>query len=203
MEDMKNTIEQEVEEVVEVKKSAAKTKQKAKTTTKAKKKTPREINNELRRVRKEVEFEILNISSGRCSYLVDNRYLFGLEVGQRKVLSLDELETICYNSKNFFANYDLLITDTYNDDYSIEDARLYLDINDFYEGIEDCECDFLEDLILNCSDEEFEKKIENKNDIFLQALTSKLSYLHSKGKGNLWGKNHILKTKLDLETLLD
>lgn len=170
---------------------------------KAKKKTRRQIDTELRKLRNEIELEILNMSSGRCSYLTDGRkYLFSLDVGQTKVLSLDELQEVCFNAKSFFTNYDIVITDIYNDDYSIDDCLEFLGLLEIYEGIDGYKCDFVEEMLLEYEDDEFEKAIKGKNRSFLQVLASKLLYLHSKGKKDLWGKEHILKNLLGLDSLL-
>lgn len=174
----------------------------AKMDVKSKKKTKRQLELEIRKNKNDIELEILNISTGRCSYANGyGKYYFNLESGQSKTLTLDEIQEVCFDAKSFFTDYELVIVDVYSEEYTLDNILDYLSLSEIYEDIKDHDDDYMEDILLNYSDEDFNSLIGIKDVNFSKSLASKAIYLHNKKKDISREKEYILKKVLNLETL--
>lgn len=175
----------------------------AKEDVKEKPKTKRQLTQELRKLRDGIDIEILNISTGGCKYVDRNENpYFDLVSGESKTISLGEIQEVCNKAKKFFTEYELVVIDVYNDDYSLEDILVFLGLDRIYQDIENFDSDYIEDILINTDDYEFEKIINIKDKNFVKALASKSIYLNSLDQYEISRKKeNIIKSKLKLEVL--
>ena len=126
------------------------------------------LNSQLRKERKDILVEIMNVSHCICRYNdINGRILFDLEPSEMETLSLEELTEVNNRCKGFFRTYKLIITDVLSEEYKIEDILNYLGIMRYYEEFENKGEDFLEYLIYDEDYDEF-KNVFRKGSIELQ-----------------------------------
>lgn len=176
---------------------------KEKETTKNKPKTRRDLSSELRAKRDNIELEVLNISTGGCAYYDSHgEPYFNLVPGQSTIVSLREIQDVCLQAKCCFDEYYLIITDVYNKDYTLEDILIYLGLSDTYRDIKNYNEDYLQKILLEYDDKEFESLISIKDSNFAKMLAAKAIYLFVVEKQDISrGKEHVLKQVLKLEAL--
>lgn len=144
------------------------------------KRTKKQIMSDLRKRKSDVEVEILNIAGMRCKYKSKTNVYFDLQPNEEGVVTLEELAEICSTtSVKFFKNNYIIITDVYTDGVSVQDVISFLSLDSVYEGIEDPSKDYIEDLIENSTDTEFEKVINSRDLAFVRAVVSKCIYMNA------------------------
>lgn len=160
------------EEVVENKKEEKKIVSKTKSRTKALK----EKNAEIKKNSSEIQVEILNISDANAYYVSRTGIVyFDLEPSEDVLLTLDEIEEVMRTAKSFFKNDVLVITNVYSDTYNLTDIMSYLKLRDTtIVGY-----DYMEEFIINSTDEEFKAKLERENINFVKRIACKCIYLDS------------------------
>lgn len=170
---------------------------------KKKTKTRKELSSELRAKRDDIELEILNISTGGCSYYDSHgEAYFNLVPGQSTIVSLREIQDICLQARCYFDEYYLIITDVNNEHYTLEEILIYLGLSDIYKNIKNYNEDYLRDILLESNDKEFNSLISVKDIKFIKMLAAKAIYLFTVEKEDISrGKEHALKQMLKLETL--
>lgn len=134
---------------------------------------------EMRRKMGDITVEILNISVMSSAYVnkIGVTY-FDLEPNETALISLEELNEVRSKAKSFFLDHMIIITDVYDEDYTIEDVMIFLSLDKVYDGIDDPTHDFIEDLLVNTSDKEFEKIIKAKDKKEVKRIACKGLYLH-------------------------
>ena len=133
------------------------------------------LNSQLRKDRKNITVEIMNVSHGICRYTdIIGRLLFDLEPGEIEVLSLEELTEVNNRCKGFFKKYKLIVIDVMSDEYKIEDILGYLGVLRYYEEIENKDEDFLETLIYDEDYDEFKDVFRHGNNELKNAIAGRL-----------------------------
>lgn len=169
MANKKEVKETKVEKVVEKSEKATK--------NQSKRKTRRDISMELRKLKDDIMVEITNISPFNCCYKDrSGDVYFDIQMGEYAELTLAELKSVVDKSKGFFTEYSLILTDVFNDEYTLEDIMMYLNLDNIYKGISDVNQDFLEEVLIG-SDEELERIVKLRDRKFVNALACKAVYL--------------------------
>ena len=138
----------------------------------------RQINSQLRRDRKNVMVEILNIGYKQCCYFDYNeRPYFELMPGDMEVLSLEDITEVSNRAKGHFKNYDIIITDVLDDNYTVNDVIEYLGLSRLYKNIPNVDENFLETLIYDYDLDEFKDAIRKGSKEFVQAVGGKMLLL--------------------------
>ena len=133
------------------------------------------VNSQLRKDRKNITVEIMNVSYGICRYTdINGRVLFDLEPGEIEVLSLEELTEVNNRCKGFFKKYKLIVIDVMSDEYKVEDVLGYLGVLRYYEKIENKDEDFLETLIYDEDYEEFKDVFRHGSNELKNAIAGRL-----------------------------
>ena len=57
----------------------------------------------------------------------------------------------------------IIITEIYNDNYTLEDVMTYLGLDSIYKGIDDPNSDFLERLVVETDEDELQDILKKKN----------------------------------------
>lgn len=130
---------------------------------------------ELRKQASEIQVEVLNISDGNA-YFVSRKTgipYFDLSPSEDTVLTLDELEEVVRDAKGFFTKDVLVMTDVYNEEYSLIDIMEYLKLKDY----DKAGYDYLEEFIVDSSDAEFKSKLENESRDYIKRIACKAIYL--------------------------
>lgn len=133
------------------------------------------LNSQLRKDRKNITVEIMNVSHGICRYTdINGRVLFDLEPGEIEVLSLEELTEVNNRCKGFFKKYKLIVIDVMSDEYKVEDVLGYLGVLRYYEEIENKDEDFLETLIYDEDYDEFKDVFRHGSNELKNAIAGRL-----------------------------
>lgn len=158
---------------IEAKEVVEKTKPKTKTVSRRQQFKEKKI--ELRKQASEIQVEVLNISDGNA-YFVSRKTgipYFDLNPSEDTVLTLDELEEVVRDAKGFFTKDVLVLTDVYNEEYSLIDIMEYLKLKDY----DKAGYDYLEEFIVDSSDAEFKSKLENESRDYIKRIACKAIYL--------------------------
>lgn len=153
-----------------------------KTTTKNKpqQKNRRQLVMELKKQQDEIIVEITNISTMTCRYINRNGMsYFVIEPSDYAEITLGELYEVVSKAKGFFVDYSLILTDVFNEEYSLDDIMVYLGLDKMYKDVDGVNADFIEE-ILELDDSDFEDeidKIKNKNKKLIQAIASRAIYM--------------------------
>ena len=133
------------------------------------------VNSQLRKDRKNITVEIMNVSDGICRYTdVNSRVLFDLEPGEIEVLTLEELTEVNNRCKGFFKKYKLIVIDVMSEEYKVEDVLGYLGVLRYYEQIENKDEDFLETLIYDEDYDEFKDVFRHGSNELKNAIAGRL-----------------------------
>ena len=139
------------EAIKEPSKKRSRKRQKATSETKVK-------NSNLRRDRKDVVVEIMNISNGKCRYTDANgRPYFDLEMGELETISLEDLTEVNNRCRGFFRDYNLIVSDVMSEEYTVDDVLNYLGVMRYYSKFQNRNEDFLEYLIFDADYDEFKE----------------------------------------------
>ena len=130
----------------------------------------------LRKQATEIQVEVLNISDGNA-YFVSKSGIpyFDLSPSEDTILTLDELEEIIRDSKGFFTEDILVMTDVYNEEYDLSDIMEYLKLKDY----DKAGYDYLEEFIVESTDKEFKEKLERESRDYVKRIACKAIYLDS------------------------
>lgn len=142
---------------------------------KDKKLSKRYISSQLRKNRKDIMVEIMNIGYKECCYFDYNeRPYFELKPGELEILSLENLNEVTSRAKGLFKEYDLIVTDVEDEDYTVDDVIEYLGLARLYKNIENANTDFLEELIYESDLDEFKDTVRSSSPEFNRALGGKM-----------------------------
>ncbi|NJJ37490.1 hypothetical protein GSQ51_19715, partial [Clostridioides difficile] len=88
---------------------------------KTSKKTYKQLRNELRKLKDEIEVEIMNLDTGTVLYRDrDERLVFEMnKVGEKTFIILSDLYEISNKHRGYFENYLITIVDVDSDDYTV------------------------------------------------------------------------------------
>ena len=207
-----------------VKKEVTKKETKTKSTTKAKAKTEKvveavvdvvdtkpktrskkELRTELKKLKNEIEVEVLNLSTGRVCYTDrDGEVIFDLNrFGEREMVELENIYKIANKNKGFFEKHYITITDVDNDEYEVEDVLEYLNIRGLYDKIENYDTDYIEEILLEMDDYDFEKVV-SVNDIYLvERLADRAKTLYKVGKFRDTVRAKVIADRLNIDDLFE
>lgn len=168
------------------------------------KRSLRELRQALK-AKKSLEVDIINLSTGEIFYeCPKTRYKFNLnKVGSKESIELDILTTLVNRSRGFFENHLITIVDFEDDEYTVEDLVEYLGLKDIYDGIENTDVDYIDE-ILQFDNYDFEKFMETKaSPALITRLAERAIHLYSKGKFDSHTKRRKLSKALGLEDIFD
>ncbi|MGL5191664.1 MAG: hypothetical protein ACRC7S_18645 [Cetobacterium sp.] len=169
------------------------------------KKSKRELRNELKKLKHEIEVEIVSLSTGRVSYTNrEGDIIFDLnQFGDKEMIDLEELYRVASKHKNYFERHYIAITDIDNDDYEIEDILDFLNVRDVYNDIEDYDRDYIHEILFNMDNYDFEKTVSVNNIHLTERLSDRAKYLYRKDKFDSMSKAKILADKLKIDDLFE
>lgn len=161
-------VQDEVKKETETKKTRTKTKSRAQSFREKKVKIKKDAGN--------IEVEVLNISDTNAYYVSKQGLIyFDLAPSEDTLLTLDELDEIMRDGKGFFTDDILVITNVYSDDYDLTDIMGYLRLRDPNK----VGYDYLEDFVINSTDDEFRRRLEREDRDFVKKIACKAIYLDS------------------------
>lgn len=172
----------------------------------APKKTYRELRSELRKLKNDLEVEIINLNS--CTTSCRDRHdriLFKLEnTGDREYLTLGDLFEVANKYKGLFKKHLIAIIDVDSDDYTIEDILTYLNLEEIYQdnGIENYDTDYVGQ-ILKMDVRKFERFIEESSIELVKIVASRAVELYRQKKFDSRIKEQALATRLGREDLFE
>lgn len=194
------------------KKTVAKSKKEAKETKVAEevkevpvKKTKRELRSELKKLKNEIEVEVINLSTGRVCYTNrEGETVFDLnKFGEREMVELEEMYRLAGKNKGYFARHYIAIGDIDNDDYEIEDILDFLNVKDVYNNIEDYDTDYINEILINMDNYDFEKCITVNDKFLAERLADRARYLHRQGEFDSMHKAKLLADRLNIDDLFE
>ena len=145
-----------------------------------KRKTRRELIKDLGKLKDDIEIEILNISYMQCCYGTPrDGIIFDIMSGESTRILLSDAVEMANKSPKFFKDYLLIITDVYDDNYTLEDILLYLGLDTLYKDIENHNEDFIEQLIVDSTDDEFKDKLSTMDKKFIQNIACRMIIMSS------------------------
>lgn len=188
-------IEEQIDDVV---KETIKNTPKPKKTKKSK----QELTVELNKIEEDVFVELLNVSTGRVLYMnkFEDAYV-DLEPSENVAINLKQLKEICTKAKGFFSDGSLIITDVYNEEYSLDEILRFLKLD----KIQMEDYDVLEELIVEEDENRFRVILEGKNRAFVKRVAAKAVYLNSSDEYDFElsrGKERIICNLLGLDDLI-
>ena len=168
------------------------------------KKTYRELRNELRSKKNEIEVEILNLNTGSTTCRDRNgRIVFDLHnQGDREFVVLADIYEVASRYKRFFEKHLIAIIDVDSDEYCIEDIIEYLGLNEIYDEIENYDTDYIMQ-ILKLEPKKFEKFVEGANEDLVRIVSSRAADLFKQGKFDSRLKEKALSERLGREDLFE
>lgn len=170
------------------------------------KKTYRELRSELRKLKDDIEVEIINLNSCATSCRDrSGRLIFRLEnTGDREFLTLAEIFDVANKHRGIFRKHWIAIIDVDSDDYTIEDILTYLNLDEIYEenGIENYDTDYIGQ-ILKMDVRKFEKFIEDASMEIVKMVASRAVDLYKQKKFDSRIKEQALASRLGREDLFE
>ena len=193
----KNNVKKETEEK-EIKEKVADEKVE---TVKEVKKTKRQIVAELNKAKKDIDVEIMNVSSGSVSFFNKLGYaIFDLQPSETAIVSLEDMMEVCKCKSNFRKGL-IIITDVYSDDYSLDDIFMFLKLDLINANIN---YDLIGE-ILEYSDDEFERVVKKKSKEFVKSIACRAVYNNNQEDNDYElsrRKERILCESLNLDRLI-
>ncbi|MCC0642358.1 hypothetical protein [Clostridioides sp. ES-S-0049-03] len=172
---------------------------------KTSKKTYKQLRNELRKLKDEIEVEIMNLDTGTVLYRDrDERLVFEMnKVGEKTFIILSDLYEISNKHRGYFENYLITIVDVDSDDYTIDDILEYLSLKDVYEGLGGYDLDYINYILLKLDNDRFMNIVEKANYGLIECLGSRVIELYKKGKFDSHYKERLIATRLGLQSLFE
>lgn len=168
------------------------------------KRSLRDLRQELKK-RKSLEVDIVNLSVGEIFYeCPKTRYKFNLNnLGAKESIELDILTTLANRNRGFFENHLITIVDFEDDDFTVEDIVEYLGLKDIYNGIENTDVDYIQE-ILELDNYDFEKFIKTEcSPALVERIAERAIFMYMRGKFDSHTKRRILSKALGLEDIFD
>ena len=171
-------------------------------------KTLKELRNEFRKKKYDLEVEILNLNSCATSCRSrDGRIIFDFQrSGDREFITLDDALEIASRYKGFFEKHLIAIIDVdcNEDEYDLEDIINYLNLGEIYQdnGIENYDTDYIGQ-ILKMDTKKFKRFIEDADMDLVKSVTNRAVELFRKGKFDSRIKEEILSSRLGREDLFE
>lgn len=170
------------------------------------KKTYKQLKQEFRSKKHEIEVEILNLNSCATSCRGrDGRLIFELnKSGDREFISLADISEVASRYKGFFEKHLIAIIDIDNDEYEIEDIITYLNLDEIYQEneIENYDTDYIGQ-ILKMDAKKFKRLVEDANTDLVKTIAGRAVELFKKGKFDSRLKEDALCKRLDREDLFE
>lgn len=169
---------------------------------KPKKRTKSQILNDLKVRENEINIEILNIGIGRARYINKSGITyFDLEMGESDLLSLKLVKEIATKSMSFFRDFIITVSNVFPEDISVDDVLMYLGLDKVYKNIDNYDCDFLSELILDEDTYEFESKLKESKKSFVVMIGCKMIQLYRSGEEISREKERIVCEILKIDNL--
>lgn len=172
---------------------------------KSSRKSYKQLRSELRKLKDEIEVEIMNLDTGTVLYRdKDERIIFEMnKVGEKTFILLSDLYEISNKHRGYFENYLITIVDVDSDDYTIEDILEYLNLKDIYEYLDEYDLDYINYILLKLDNDRFVNIVEKANYGLIECLGSRVIELYKKGKFDSRYKEHLIATRLGLQNLFE
>lgn len=165
------------------------------------KKTKRQIVAELNKVKKDIDVEIMNVSSGSVSYFNKLGYsIFDLRPTETAIVSLEDMFEVS-KSRGYFRNNLIIITDVYSEEYSLDDIFMFLKLDQINADIN---YDLIGE-ILEYDDNEFERVVNKKSKDFVKNIACRAIYSNNREDIDYElsrRKERVLCEKLGLDQLI-
>lgn len=172
----------------------------------AKKATQRDIRNELKKKKLEIEVEVMNLTNGEVFYTPNSNEVPYFElngIGDKEFVELDKLYKVASKHKAYFKNHCITIVDLDDMDYTVDDILDFLGIKNLYDNIENYDSDYI-DYILNELDfDEFEDVVNNNSIELAQRLTERAVHLHKNDELDSSNKKKFLANKVNMPDLFN
>lgn len=164
----------------------------------------RELRQDLKK-RKSLEVDIMNLSTAnevfyQCPKTGYKMSLKGL--GAKDSIELDLLTTLVNTNRRLFESHAITIIDFEDDDFTPEDLKEYLGLTEIYNGIENTDTDYIQD-ILNLDNYDFEKLISTADIGLINRVAERAIYLYKKKEFDSHLKRRQLSSKLGVEDIFD
>ena len=170
--------------------------------------TPKRSFRELRQLlkkKKSLEVEIMSLTNSTIVYECPKTgYKFTLNgVGATESIELDLLTTMANRYKGFFRDHLLTIVDFEDDDFTIEEVMEYLGILSFYEQVENKDMDYINVILNDMDNYEFEKLITTCSPSLVTRVGERAIELYKRGKFDSHTKPKLIGKRLGLEDFFD
>lgn len=169
-------------------------------------KTLKELRQEFRKKKYEIEVEILNLNS--CATTCRNRegrVIFDFnKSGDREFITLADASEVATRYKGFFEKHLIAIIDVDSDEYDIEDVIVYLNLDEIYQdnGIENYDTDYIGQ-ILKMDANKFKRLIEDADIELVKTVTNRAVELFRNGKFDSRIKEEVLSSRLGRDDLFE
>lgn len=169
-------------------------------------KTLKELRQEFRKKKYEIEVEILNLNS--CATTCRNRegrVIFDFnKSGDREFITLADASEVATRYKGFFEKHLIAIIDVDSDEYDIEDIITYLNLDEIYQdnGIENYDTDYIGQ-ILKMDANKFKRLIEDADIELVKTVTNRAVELFRNGKFDSRIKEEVLSSRLGRDDLFE
>ncbi|HBF7094910.1 TPA: hypothetical protein KOU56_004018, partial [Clostridioides difficile] len=172
---------------------------------KSSRKTYKQLRSELRKLKDEIEVEIMNLDTGTVLYRDrDERLIFEMnKAGEKTFILLSDLYEISNKHRGYFENYLITIIDVDSDDYTVEDILEYLNLKDMYEYLDEYDLDYINHILLKLDNNKFVNLVEKANYGLIECLGSRVIELYKKGKFDSHYKERLIATRLGLQSLFE
>ncbi|EML6501628.1 hypothetical protein PIT23_003032 [Clostridioides difficile] len=172
---------------------------------KSSRKTYKQLRSELRKLKDEIEVEIMNLDTGTVLYRDrDERLIFEMnKAGEKTFILLSDLYEISNKHRGYFENYLITIIDVDSDDYTVEDILEYLNLKDMYEYLDEYDLDYINHILLKLDNYKFVNLVEKANYGLIECLGSRVIELYKKGKFDSHYKERLIATRLGLQSLFE
>ncbi|EGT4176559.1 hypothetical protein F1257_05035 [Clostridioides difficile] len=172
---------------------------------KSSRKTYKQLRSELRKLKDEIEVEIMNLDTGTVLYRDrDERLIFEMnKAGEKTFILLSDLYEISNKHRGYFENYLITIIDVDSDDYTVEDILEYLNLKDIYEYLDEYDLDYINHILLKLDNDKFVNLVEKANYGLIECLGSRVIELYKKGKFDSHYKERLIATRLGLQSLFE
>ena len=170
-----------------------------------KKKTKRELRNELKKLKHDIDVEIVSLSTGRVSYTNrEGDVIFDLNnFGDKDIVDLGEIYRLASKHKNYFERHYIAIVDVYHDDYDLEDILEFLGITELYSNIENYDENYIHEILMNMDNYDFEKTVSVNNRYLADRLADRAKFLYRKDKFYDMSKAKVLADRLNTYDLFE
>ena len=171
-------------------------------------KTLKELRQEFRKKKYEIEVEILNLNPYPTSCRDRNgRIIFDFgRSGDREFITLDDALEIATRYRKFFEKHSIAIIDVdcAEDEYDLEDIINYLNLGEMYQdnGIENYDTDYIGQ-ILKMDIRRFRRFIEHSDIYLVKSVANRAIELFKNGKFDSRMKEDILSSRLGREDLFE